>query len=167
MQINLARKVQYLTEEAAHKKALRHARKKLGARDVWLESMELKYKLFYFQKVLAIASRFPFKSKRSGYVIFFDSILAQAGLTPGVPVWDTADVAEEATFSPSYSLERFDEQRDELVEKHILRRYMLKRPELELQGVERVWLPYYVCSYAANGMAAEVLLNAETGQLDI
>lgn len=167
MQINLARKTQYLTEEVAHKKALRHARKKLGVRDVQLESIVLKYKLFYFLKVLAIASRFPFKPKRSGYVIFFDSILAQGGLTAGIPMWDAAEVAEDVTFPPSYSLERFSEKQSELIEKFILRRYMLKRPELEFQGTERVWLPYYLCAYAASGMVAEVLLNAETGQLDI
>lgn len=167
MQINLAKKTRYLTEEAAHKASLRYGRKNLGTRDVRLENIELVYKPFYFLKVLALASRKPFKPKRSGYVLFFDSVLGRGGLTPGVPVWEEVEVPEGQVWDASFPLEKFEEVQPALVEKFIMRRYLLKRPDLQYQGLDRVWLPYYLCFYAAGASKTRVVLNAETGRLDI
>lgn len=167
MRIPVAKKTRYLDEKSVSKRSLPYARKSLGSRAVHLEKIELLFKQFYFQKILALASRFPFKPKHDGYVVFFDSASGLAGLTVMVPKWEEAEILDEQLWEPAFSVEQFKETQSALVEKYLLRRYLLKRPELRDIGLDTIWLPYYRCTYTAGTNAVHVVLNAETGGLNI
>ncbi len=166
MLIHLATPARYLPEKTIRKLAARHARGLFGWRNIAIKDLQLMYKPFYFLKILAKASRCPFKPKRVGYVVYFDAVLGRGGLTDGVPRWDTVDVEDSLLWEAACSPESFRSRQAELLEKFVLRRYLLKRPELRCEGEETVYLPYQLCTYADQGREYRIVLNAETGNVN-
>ena len=96
-------------------------------------------------------------------VLFFDSRLGVGGPTPGVPEYKMIGVPDEAVYPDSYDRKGFEAKQDELINKFILKQYLLKRPELKKEGSDEIYLPYYKCSYNSR----EVFINAATGKKNL
>lgn len=126
--------------------------------------VELGYKRMYFCKILALAARTPFPPKKVGYTLFYDPVMDQAGLTESIPRWEEQEVEDRAILPEHFTLKDLEAQKEAFVEKYILRAYLLKRPTLEYQGIEEVYLPYWVCTYSPS---VQVLVNAATGRANI
>lgn len=165
MTIPIAKETRYLSE----KRIRRIAAGKAGSlfAPARVEGLRLWYKRFYFAKFLALAARTPFPPKRIGYVLFYDAHSGEGGLTNGVPVWAEKETDPEAVLPEAYSREDFLSRQGALVEKHILRQYLLKRPDLKLEGIETVYLPYYECDCDAGGIRKKIFVNAASGDVSV
>lgn len=165
MEINVPANTKILDGDKSFSLAVQFAKKK---RLTIVDSdEEICYKKVYFIKILSFASRYPFKPKRKGYVLYYDSMFGQGGLTQIVPETKTIDIDESRAFDDVYGLEKLNAEMEKLIEKFIYKRYMLKRPEIKMVGVEEIYLPYYVY-YAKEGIVNDIfLLNAITGQANI
>ena len=125
--------------------------------------INLCYKKIYFLKVLALASRVPFPPKKVPYVIFYDPETREGGITYEVPESEQIEVDEQLVRQTEFSLEDFEKEQPALIEKYILKQYLLKRPEIELRGSDELYLPYYSCRFEGQ----EILFNAATGHINI
>lgn len=163
MRINVAANKRLIPQARAARTAARQARR-LGVPTGVQPEVELAYKKLYFCKILALAARTPFPPKKIGYTLFYDPVMDQGGLTESIPATQAEDVDEERIVPEKYTLETFEVQKADFVEKYILRSYLLKRPELHDQGIEEVYLPYWVCTYSPN---VQILVNAATGRANI
>lgn len=163
MTIKVADNKRLISPERAAKTAARRARRAgvpAGARP----RVELGYKRLYFCKILALAARPPFRPKKVDYTLFYDPVMNQSGLTERVPAASEREADERDIIAEPFTLESFEAQKADFVEKYILRAYLLKRPELRYQGVEEVYLPYWVCTFSP---AVRILVNAATGRANI
>lgn len=163
MEIKLAVNKRLISKTRAAKTAARRARRMGISKDVQPQ-VELGYKKLYFCKILALAARVPLPPKKVPYTLFYDPVLNQGGLTESIPRADVQEVDEALILPEVHTLETFEEQKADFAEKYILRAYLLKRPELQYQGLESVYLPYWVCTYAPN---VQILVNAATGRSNI
>ena len=159
MKIKLAENKRLISED----KARAAAKRILSVSDESRISVELCYKKMYFLKMLALAARTPFPPKKVPYVLFFDSRIGVGGPTPGVPEYKMTEVPDEAVYPDVYDRKGFEAKYDELINKFILKQYLLKRPELKKEGSDEIYLPYYKCTY--NGR--EVFINAGTGKKNL
>lgn len=165
MEISVAKNAKLVSKERAMALAKKKAlRLKISPE---ITEMELCYKKIYFLKIIAYAARTPFKPKKTGYVIYYDSLLDKGGLTDSMPETAVMTVADELVLDSWYSLEDFLNKKDGYIEKFILKRYMLKRPDLEEMGIEEIYLPYWYCDFAPNSKAEYLLINAATGKYEI
>jgi len=156
MKINLALNSRLISEDKAREKA----RRKLGAMNTSSVRSGLCYKKMYFMKVMAYASRVPFPPKKRPYVIFYDSYLSLGGMTYGVPEYEKKIVNDDLIVQDKVTRDSFEDQKDNFIERFILKQYLLKRPDIKVEGIEEIYLPYYRCTF--NGR--EVYINAATGK---
>ena len=163
MKINIAANKRLIPQERAAKAASRRARR-MGVPEGVQPRVELGYKKLYFCKILALAARTPFPPKKIDYTLFYDPVMNQGGLTESVPAAQAQEVDEQLILPEKYTLETFEAQKKDFVEKYILRAYLLKRPELQDRGIEEVYLPYWVCTFSSK---VEILVNAATGRVNI
>ena len=122
------------------------------------------YKRLYFNKLLGLAARPPFQPKKINYTLFYDPVMGQGGLTDCIPAYEEREVDESQIVRERYTLDDYEMQKDNIIEKNILRSYLLKRPELKYIGREEVYLPYWVFTYAPD---VQILVNAATGRINI
>lgn len=165
MKIRIAKNERLISEEKAAGIANRRAHR-LGIEPM-VQKPRLCYKKMYFVKILALASRVPFKPKKTDYTMFYDSVTDTAGLTEYVPAAEETEVDEPYVLKPLYDLDAFNRRQDEFMERYLLRGYLLKRPELKIMGVEEVYLPYWVCRFPPNRKKDGLLINAATGRVNI
>lgn len=163
MKIRVANNKRLIGRERAEKAAARRARRK-GADAAAQPRVELCYKRLYFIKLLGLAARPPFKPKEVGYTLFYDPVMNQGGLTDCVPKFEEHEVEERQIIKDQYSFEDYEKQKDKIIEKNILRSYLLKRPEIRYVGREEVYLPYWVCTYSPD---VQIFVNAATGRVNI
>lgn len=156
MKINLAINKRLIPEDKARAKAKR----RLGAMDPNSVTATLCYKKLYFLKVMAYASRVPFPPKKRPYVVFFDSYLSLNGVTYGVPEYEKKNVPDSAVLPDKVTRESFEQQQNYIIEQRVLKQYLLKRPEIKVEGIEEIYLPYYKCTF--NGKVT--FINAATGK---
>lgn len=121
---------------------------------------------FWFIKVASYADRIPFPPKVRRYVIYIDAISGERGLTDRFPRTEERDAGEYRVRSPYMKEDTIKPMVDDLVESLILRRYLLKRPSVEVMDPELVYLPHYyvrvrtadeaIRMYAVNALSAEI-----------
>ncbi len=128
---------------------------------------ELCYKKIYFIKMMAYAARTPFKPKKTGYVVYYDSVMDKGGLTANIPETNIMTVSDDIVFESVHTLEDLQEKKADFIEKFILKNYLLKRPDLEEIGIEEVHLPYWSCKFVPNDKQEGILINAATGKYNI
>lgn len=128
---------------------------------------ELCYKKLYFIKIMAYAARTPFKPKKIGYVLYYDSVVGKGGLTENVPETNIMTVSEDIVFKSVYTFEDLQKKKADLIEKFVLKNYLLKRPDLEEIEIEEVYLPYWSCEFVPNDKQESILINAATGKYNI
>ena len=156
MKINLAVNKRLIPEDKARAKSKR----RLGAMNESSIDVSLCYKKMYFLKVMAYASRVPFPPKKRPYVVFYDSYLSLSGATYGVPEYEKKSVPDNAIIPDKVTLDSFKQLQDSIIEQRVLKQYLLKRPEIKVEGIEEIYLPYYKCTF--NGR--ENFVNAATGK---
>lgn len=161
--INVAVNKRLIEEARAVKTAVRRA-KRMGVSTDRPPEVMLGYKKLYFNKILGLAARTPFPPKKVYYTMFYDPVMNQGGLTESIPKAEICEVENGRIVSEKYTLADFESQKARLIEKFILRTYLLKRPELQDQGMEEVYLPYWVCTFSPD---CQILVNAATGRANI
>lgn len=132
-----------------------------------IREAELCYKKLYFIKIMAYAARTPFKPKKTGYILYYDSIMNSGGRTGSVPEANLIQVSDSLVIDSVYNLNDLHKEKANYIEKFILKNYMLKRPELEEVGIEEIYLPYWKCIFTPNDKQESVLINAATGKYNI
>lgn len=165
MDIKVADNKKLISKERAISLAEKKARR-LRIEPTVVEA-EVCYKKMYFLRIMAYAARTPFKPKKTGYVVYYDSVMDKGGLTAYVPETKVIKVANDVVFESEYTLEDLQEKKAGFIEKFILKNYLLKRPDLEEMGTEEVYLPYWTCKFAPNDKQEGILINAATGKCNI
>ncbi|MGI6182155.1 MAG: hypothetical protein ACOYIE_08780 [Agathobaculum sp.] len=163
MKIKVAFNKKLIGQDRAIKVSARRARRQ-GADTAAQPQVELRYKRLYFIKLLGLAARTPFEPKKIDYTLFYDPVMNQGGLTDCVPACEECEVDENRLIAEKYTLKDYEKQKDQIIEKNILRSYLLKRPEIRYVDTDEVYLPYWVCTYPPN---VQIMVNAATGRVNI
>ncbi len=161
--IRVATNKRLIDKARAERAAAKRARRR-GADMSAAPRVELCYKRLHFIKLLGLAARTPFQPKKIDYTLFYDPVMNQGGLTDCVPQYEEKEVDEHSIVQEQYTLEDYEKQKDRIIEKNILRSYLLKRPEIRYVGREEVFLPYWVCTWPAG---VQIMVNAATGRVNI
>jgi len=98
---------------------------------------------FWFIKAVSYADRIPFPPKVRRYVIYIDAVSGERGLTDRFPQIEQQTAGIHTVRSPQLIKDNIKPLVDDLVESLILRRYLLKRPTVEVMDPELIYLPFY------------------------
>ncbi|MFC1799144.1 hypothetical protein ACFLZL_05000 [Thermodesulfobacteriota bacterium] len=121
---------------------------------------------FWFVKVKTYADRIPFPPKIRYFCIYVDAATGECGLTDRMPEFEKKESSEQELRPVTVKEGDLKGITDDLLESLILRRYLLKRPKIEIDRQKMICLPYYYvqatkkdrtnCSFVVNGLSGEI-----------
>ena len=135
-------------------------------KNVRIEQTVETYKPYWFVKILALAARPPLKPKKIKYVAFVDAVTGFAGLTYSFPQFVKIDTGELNIEKPQVDKHKMMSIINKVTEQQILRKYLLKRPELIINDSELIFLPYLKAKVYAGNTLNTLYINRISGEID-
>ncbi len=122
------------------------------------------YRPFYFVNIEALCDRPPFKPKKVYYVIYIDAVSGRYGLTYVYPNYSSYYAKKEDICSEVFTKHKIEDMLSNIIEKLILRKYVIKRPSLKILNGKMVYIPYYEVKCDGNDIYLVNILSGEVNK---